>query len=428
MLAPRGKSAKWLILVYMAGDNDLEGFALKDILELQKIGSSDDVYIFVQIDRAKGHDPSHGDWQSTRRYFIRKDEGEAISSEFEDIGETNTGDPSVLAEFIRRGVELYPAERHGLVIWNHGTGWKEEDIYRMAAEDRVISREKMRSSVSELQERQPLFRKALTFSPVYDPETKAIALDDGACDFLDNEELARALFAGNVCLKKKFDFVGFDACLMNMLEVYYQIRDFANVIVGSEEVEPADGWPYTDVLRYLTKNPDADVEDIGVAIVDSYVESYRSSGERKLVTQSCLSSQAADGLVAAVGRLALKLIDLLSDSKRRKDAWFKLMSAYQKTTMFRGKEYLDLGSLLMNIEVELTSLNISSEVQEALREVSNVVLHQRAMMAGGDVNVSGISIYWPMAGLRYSTHYDHLDFCQATTWNDFLKAYLFFRP
>ena len=137
---PKEKRAKWLLYVYMAGDNDLEAFALKDILELQKVGSSDEVYVFVQIDRAKGHDATHGDWESTRRYFIHKDEGNTISSVYEDIGETNTGDPAVLADFIQRGAELYPAERHGLVIWNHGTGWKDEDIYSMVEKDRFFTR------------------------------------------------------------------------------------------------------------------------------------------------------------------------------------------------------------------------------------------------------------------------------------------------
>lgn len=429
MLTAKDKSAKWLILVYMAGDNDLEGFALKDMLELQKIGSSKDVYIFAQIDRARGYDTSRGDWKSTRRYFVRKEEEDIISSDFEDIGETNTGDPSTLVDFVLRGVELYPAERHGLIIWNHGTGWKEEDIYRMLTDDRSISRGMLRSINLRTQERKPLFLKALRSSAEYNSETKAIAFDDDAKDFLDNKELAEALYRGITRLKKKFDLIGFDACLMNMLEVQYQLKELTDVIVGSQEIEPPDGWPYTDILRALMKNPDANGEYLGKSIVDSYVDSYRDSSWKGLVTQSCLSSKSVDRLAAAMDQLALRLIDLLSDSEARKDTWFKLMSVYTNTNKFKDKEYLDLGSLLTNMEVQLAPLNTESVVQQALREMNDVVLHQRAMMDSGEVrDLSGISIYWPMSGFRYSSHYNDLDFCRATAWNDFLKAYLFFKP
>src|SRR2546421_5341493 len=82
-----------------------------------------------------------------------------------------------------------------------------------------------------------------------------IAYDDSSADCLDNRELKRVLQSAHQALGRKVDLVGMDACLMTMLEVAYQIRDHAQILVGSEEVEPGDGWPHDRILRDLTPRP-----------------------------------------------------------------------------------------------------------------------------------------------------------------------------
>ena len=43
--------AKWTVMVYMAGDNNLDGAALRDIEEMTRVGSTKDVNVLVQLDR-----------------------------------------------------------------------------------------------------------------------------------------------------------------------------------------------------------------------------------------------------------------------------------------------------------------------------------------------------------------------------------------
>ena len=43
-------SARWTWLVYMAGDNNLEGAGRDDLKEMQQVGSTDDVNVLVQFD------------------------------------------------------------------------------------------------------------------------------------------------------------------------------------------------------------------------------------------------------------------------------------------------------------------------------------------------------------------------------------------
>ena len=113
--------AKWLVLVYMAGDNDLAGAAIDDIKEMETVGSrSGDVEVVVQVARAASHDRSDGDWQGTRRYYITRgtDRRRIGSCLLADLGETNTGDREVLEEFLDFGISSYPARR---APWSCGT-------------------------------------------------------------------------------------------------------------------------------------------------------------------------------------------------------------------------------------------------------------------------------------------------------------------
>ena len=99
-------------------------------------------------------------------------------------------------------------------------------------------------------------------------------------------------------LGKKIDLLGMDACLMNMVEVAYQLRDSVSYIVGSEIEEPFDGWPYTEILTYLTAKPTRDAATFAKEIVRRYVNSYQ--GKNETVTQSALDVSRIAEMTAKV--------------------------------------------------------------------------------------------------------------------------------
>jgi len=82
----------------------------------------------------------------------------------------------------------------------------------------------------------------------------AIAFDDSSLDFLDNAKLQQAFREAEEQTRQKVSLIGMDACLMSMVEVAYQLRANANYMVGSQEVEPLSGWPYTAILGSLTSD------------------------------------------------------------------------------------------------------------------------------------------------------------------------------
>ena len=54
-----GEGADWTFMTYIS-DSDLEYFAIEDMVEMERVGSTDKVNIVVQIDRWDGYDKP--DW------------------------------------------------------------------------------------------------------------------------------------------------------------------------------------------------------------------------------------------------------------------------------------------------------------------------------------------------------------------------------
>ena len=74
--------AKWTVMVYMAGDNNLESAAMVDLKEMAKVGSTSDVNIVVQLDRERDN--------ITKRIRVLK---KGHTSPTLLLPETDTGDP-----------------------------------------------------------------------------------------------------------------------------------------------------------------------------------------------------------------------------------------------------------------------------------------------------------------------------------------------
>ena len=115
---------QWTVMVYLAGDNNLDGAGAIDLGEMKAVGSTAGINVVAQFDRS-------GKTRETKRYFLRKG-GSLAKDAVAGLGETNAGDPDVLASFVDWGTKNYPARHYALVVWNHGNGWDDEDVYRVA--------------------------------------------------------------------------------------------------------------------------------------------------------------------------------------------------------------------------------------------------------------------------------------------------------
>ncbi len=75
---------------------------------------------------------------------------------------------------------------------------------------------------------------------------------------------------------KKLEWIGFDACLMGMLEVADTCAPYADYLVASEGMTADSGWDY-GFLKRICEGTDFSGESVGREIVESYSDYYTAS-------------------------------------------------------------------------------------------------------------------------------------------------------
>ena len=140
----------------------------------------------------------------------------------ENEGTASMTNPATLSAFIQKTAQNFPADRYGLILWDHGSGSVSGYGY------------------DEL-----------------NPRSGSMSLAG----------INQALTNGGV----KFDFVGFDACLMATVETALMLDAHADYMIASEETEPGYGWYYTGWLNLLNGNTSVDTVTLGRKIVDDFV-------------------------------------------------------------------------------------------------------------------------------------------------------------
>jgi Clostripain family len=415
----------WTLMVYLCGDNNLSSAGAVDLNEMKKVGSNDRINVVAQYDRA-GHKVQ------TMRYYLRKRTSLA-DDVVARIGETNMGDPKVLEDFVVWATTAYPARHYLLVIWNHGAGWDDANLYEgdvfSGAAPPVSRKQKTiatsgggptRGRAVPLQQARAAVHRAhralfrTTVAQVV--TTRGIAFDDDAKDFLDNVELKRVLARLAKRLKRKFDILGMDACLMSMAEVSYQLRDVAELTVGSQEEEPGDGWPYDRILRALAAKPSMSARDLAKAIVREYVQSY---GSNEGITQAAVDLGRIGAVTHAVDGLSRALRTALGDASAR-DAIIAVRGRVQEYTS-PYDDYVDITDLCTLLKAQVVTPAVRTACTALVDAVSAAVVAEGSK--GSRVAHShGLSIYFPKRTV--SPLYGTLDFTKDSTWDEFVGAYL----
>jgi len=208
-----------------------------------------------------------------------------------------------------------------------------------------------------------------------------------------------------------------------MLEVAFQSRRGALVMVGSQETEPGSGWPYHRILGALAANPDMSAQDLGSTTVDAYVAAYDSGPSGQAVTQSALDLTRVDQAAAALDQLAAALIARMGDSP----IYLGIGQAQREAQSYNDRDYLDLYDLAALFQKHCASAAIYTAAQRVMDAVqtsgrASLIINSRSL--GRAVARShGVSIYFPVDD-RISPFYAGLDMSQATRWDDFLSAYI----
>lgn len=370
-------ASSWTIMVFMNADNNLEEEALVDFIEMVSAplpGSADSTLkVLVQLDRVPGYASARegywDDWAGTMRFVLSPLLAPFSNNAVQNLGEVNMGSAEALVDFVSWAMDRYPANHYALIIWDHGDGW------------RTINKGR-RSS------------------------WKIAGYDETSGDYLYMDELQTAL---RILKDKgyKIDIIVFDACLMGMVEVAYELKDFASYMVASEDLVPGEGFRYdlflTDLVSLLRQG-DVSPKDLGKLMIESYKE---TSGK----TLSLIDLRRIDDMTSLLRELSDKLKDNISLAKL----------ARRQATKFFDSSIMDLYSFSAFLAGWKSPI---SELASSLCEsIKGAVVDNYSR----DGNSYGLSIYFPDRGEgSYDRFYDdpRHDFPSFTKWNEFLKTYL----
>ena len=213
----------WTVFVYGHADSNLSDSLYNVINAMSSAKLSADVRVIVYADwNASQPSPTGGNYPAGTfwKQIVGNDKP---VKELPSESEQNLDDPDVLKKAIIKAFKENPAQRYGLILWDHGGQWW--GGYGGDSQNGTVE----------------------------NPAGYTIA------------GLAPAIRAGldgaGLTGSRPLDFFAFDTCLLGGAEPAYEFRDFGKVYIGNAELDFGASLNYKDTLTWLSENPNASITD-----------------------------------------------------------------------------------------------------------------------------------------------------------------------
>ncbi len=407
-------SKEWTIMVYMSADNNLSSECVWALTEMQQSTFDQRIAVVAQFDPpGQGIGTKQYDFSSIGSAKPRIPLAKAKLEDFEvdDLGddpqsrpllsgaakrkisrpiEQNFADSAVLEHFIGTAMKRYPAKHYLVVLSGFGNGPSEG----------ILTDENPSGSMSI-----PALRAALD------------NIKDGFTEYL------KAAPQGEI------DILGFDSCLMSMVEVASELSGTVRYLVASEGTTPSTGWSYRKILE---KMQPTDPETVALNILDNFLPYYSDYVISGVSVDQCICNLAhIKPLETALQGLVQALTDTLENEELTLKEQFveQVVLAHWKAQGYRFEQHVDLWDFCSCLKDGL----LEAEENAALRDACGAVMKAVAavVVKSGFVGAAfqhshGLSVYFPWAISQLPTirEYDNLVFSKRTKWGQFLVAYV----
>lgn len=372
---------EWTYLIYMSNDDNkssaIEDANIANLNAMQKVSLPAGVEVLVQVDGREGKffDGLFGKKPGSGCFRYNIKGGQLVQED--KLGEVNLGSPQVFWDFLKWGAQKHPAKHYGLIFNSHGSG--------------VFSWRGTGSTGSA----KP---GAVDFDP-----GRFVAYDDTDNDCLTVFEIVAVMkaFREKLNAGRKLDVVGFDACLPGAIEVLYQFREAADVLVGSPDTIPIDGFNYRAILEALAKKPAMTAEEFGALHAQKF--SQRVMGAWR--------TSKAQEVVFTFNNLAIEVLKALKESKTK--------LSFTGITSFGGKNrYWSMLEVVAAIEKQ--SQDWAASNKAAIRPLITEV--KDAVNAARVTDFGLMTVARPVGDeyKQFRTFYKALEFSTATQWDEIL--------
>ena len=350
---------EWTILVYMSGNNleSEDGSATEDLEEIASIsGQPSDVNVVVQAGGANSWKSKYSSViKASTRNRIHLKNKTYVRDDSTTQAKENMGDEATLKSFIKWGIETYPADKIGLIFWNHGGA--------------------MGGCCGDEQ-----------FSD----------------DYLMNDEIVRAIRAAKseTGYTDKFEFIGYDCCLMQVQDIAGTNSEFANYMVASEASEWGYGWSYDLWIDKLfakqstTNILDAIVDGFGETTTETYAywDEHETEDYPNNQTLSYMNLSYWNAYQTAWDDM-ISTININGSS-----AWNTFKSVVSSSFKFENGDYdtYDVGSFISKMKSSTYSSAVKNKVTTLETAYSNLVAKSFHGNYYTDAQVTGLCLFCPI--------------------------------
>ena len=343
---------EWTILLYMCGA-DLESdssarLATSDLKEILTVaGQPEDVNFVIETGGAKSWASTYGissskleRWHVNNKSLVKDD----------SLTYASMGLSSTLQSFLEYGLTNYPADKTGVIFWNHGGGMTGVCFDEKKSDDSLLNTE-IQTAVK------------------------------GALKNTGHEG-------------EKLEFIGYDACLMQVQDIAIGNAPYFNYMIASEESEAGEGWDYdtwVDDLYAKKSTP-----EILKACVDGFIlDNGGTSSSSNDQTLSYLDLSYADEYKAAWEDMAVALKSKVNSSNKSS---FKTLvrsaKRYAVDSYGSDKYYglVDAKDFVNKLAANSTFKPDTSYTNAVLTAHSNFVKYSSKGRGAG--NSYGLCMYW----------------------------------
>ncbi len=291
-----GKTLARTLIVYMVGENSLAGIVSADSLEiaqgLSTIGIDHRVVVYID------------DRKSSRLCVGTRGEPlQVVKTYDENVCST---DSTAMDKVLREIVSTYPAEHYSLVLWSHGSGW-------IPAAQTSSQKSRRRS----------------------------YGIDNGSrTNSNTGVGMNIPVLAQLLSKFPRFDFILFDACFMQCVEVAYELRHVTDYVISSPAEIPGTGAPYDKILQSMCQIP-CDIE----ALVKDYVDYYKN-GEGRATYGGAELSAIRTSELETLAKVSTPYLQLLLKDQSTPDC--SNVQCYNATNTTQFPEFYDIKNLMYN--------------------------------------------------------------------------------
>jgi Leucine-rich repeat (LRR) protein len=424
------KRPSWMLMYYMANGSGCGNNLDSDIVaKFSSIASNitNDVQAFILVDRSSG--------AGLDRVFRLKRDGDMTHyADGRDrwtpsqIGlsdpEFNTGSIDTInafTDFVLGGtwkaVDVTGADHYAMSIFDHGGG-----ISPKVAEETTVG-----SGI------------------------KGIACDDYPIYFLSVSDLGDAATHVKTLLGRNLEVLHLDACLMQMVEVNYQLKDSVDYLVASENIGWASSPSSYEGTYIYGMVPTTDANTLAQSMANAYFNHFQNDGRTISVTRPGQVAAISSAIDSLASTLITNITSIHPDIQTAQAHAQKFAQEDATWTMNPFNYFLDLRDFCEEIIQHVTVAAVQTAANSVITAIGNpggsfLVLERHANGYNRDISpdlptpnsgfwfdkgTHGLSIFFPNEDTSWTyENYTNqglspanLAFTASTRWDEFLRIY-----